>query len=172
MIDNIVAEVKKYAEKWHSEGKELFEFDCQPSETPEYYAVKLLHHNYLIWHYIDLYKSPDSNTVLFVYDKGIEHNRYRNETIERLDDILCSLQKGTGKINSETIGSVIDRLGIHYIKFLHLRDAGDGRAELVFKQFEVLFTCAKELMEEMISGQRRCLPFNRFKIDYSENIPL
>lgn len=168
VIERLVESIKSHAEKWHSEGKEIFELDVPTDTTPEYYAVKLLHHNYLIWHYIDLYKSPDSGTVLFVYDKGIEHNRYRNETIEQLDSALCEMQKGSGKINTETIGSAIDRMGIHYIKYLHLRDSKDSRASTVLQQFCILVGCINELMEDMVTGDRQCLVFSRFKIDYSE----
>ena len=168
VIERIIESIKTSAEKWHADGKEIFDLDRTEDGSPEYYAVKLLHHNYLIWHYIDLYKSPDSNTVLFVYDKGIEHNKYRNETIEKLDEILCKLQQGSGKINTETIGSAIDRLSIHYIKYLHLKTAKDSRYLKVLQQFYILVGCVNELMEDMIAGNRQCLVFSRFKIDYSE----
>lgn len=161
----IIESVKTHADKWHREDKKIFDFDEKIESEAEYYAIKLLHHNYLIWHYIDLYKSPDSNQVLFVYDKGLEHNKYRNDTIEKLDEVLCKFQKETGKLNTETVGSAIDRLGIHYIKFLHLNDE---RAKEVKQQFETLSECIKELMQDMESGNRRCMVFSRFKIDYSQ----
>lgn len=84
--------------------------------------------------------------------------------------LLCKFQKGTGKINSETIGSIIDRLGILSIKKLHLTDARDERVKVIDQQIEVLSHCAKELMAEMISGERRCVLFSQFKIEYTGTV--
>lgn len=155
--------IKIYATKWHSQDLTLFDFN-EPLEGLDLHVVKLLYHNYQIWHFIELYTSPDSGTVLFVYDGGIRHNKLRNESIEAVDSILCQKQKGTGKINSETVGSIIDRIGILYIKLLHLKDE---RVKIIEKQLEILVNCAKELMEDMISGERQCVNFSRFKIEYS-----
>jgi hypothetical protein len=174
MIDEIIFEIKKMCDKWHTYGTELFKFeddiDCRwldPDKPWVKQVIKLLYHNYQIWHFIELYTAPDSNTVLFVYDGGIKHNKLRNDTIELLDVELCKEQKGTGKINSETIGSIIDRITILYIKKLHLQDSRDARLAVVEEQLDVLIQCAKELMYEMKSGERQCKLFGRFKIEYS-----
>ncbi len=155
-----------YAEKWHKGGLDLFEFG-ERLDGVEHHVVKLLYHNYQIWHFIELYKSPDSGTVLFVYDGGIKHNKLRNDCIEEIDAFLCKHQRGSGKVNSETIGSVLDRIGILQIKLLHLAGARDARVPLVRRQFETLRKCAGELMDDMVSGERRCELFSRFKIEYS-----
>lgn len=159
--------IQVYANKWHSENRTLFDFDEKIHNEMELIAVKLLYHNYQIWHFIELYTDPDSNTVLFVYDGGIRHNKERNYAIEALDSCLCELQKGTGKINSETLGSVMDRIGILYIKLLHLEDKKDPRTPVIQYQLDRLLKCASELMDDMISGERQCEMFSRFKIEYS-----
>ncbi len=155
------------AGKWHSAGLELFAFE-EVLDGVDRHVVKLLYHNYQIWHFIELYKSPDSGTVLFVYDGGIRHNKLRNDCIELVDEVLCAGQKGTGKLNSETIGSILDRVGILQIKKLHLADKGDPRLPVVERQLRTLTSCAGELMDDMISGERRCELFSRFKVEYSE----
>jgi hypothetical protein len=156
----------RFAAKWHAAGLDLFDFK-ESLEGAELGVVKLLYHNYQIWHFIELYKSPDSGTVLFVYDGGITHNKLRNECIERVDQILCASQRGTGKVNSETIGSVLDRIGILQIKLLHLQDGKDPRTSVVRRQLETLTQCAEELMDDMVSGERRCELISRFKVEYS-----
>jgi hypothetical protein len=155
-----------HAEQWHQAGLDLFEYNVR-LEGAEQHVVKLLYHNYQIWHFIELYKSPDSGTVLFVYDGGIKHNTLRNECIEALDLCLCADQKGEGKVNSETIGSILDRIGILQIKALHLKDKTDSRLALVERQLKTLEDCAEELMEDMLAGKRRCELFSRFKVEYS-----
>lgn len=165
-IETLCALMAKNAQHWHNQGLDLFEFEEHLSGVDQA-TVELLYHNYQIWHFIERYVSPDAGTVLFVYDGGIRHNKLRNECIERLDGYLCDLQKGTGKINSETIGSILDRIGILQIKSLHLKDKVDPRLFQVQRQLDILIRCASELMDEMISGERRCELFSRFKIEYS-----
>lgn len=169
MINKIISEIEKVCTQWHSCGSALFEYKSEFNVDISIidYAIKLLYHNYQIWHFIELYTAPDSNTVLFVYDGGIKHNKLRNDTIELLDAELCKNQKNTGKINSETIGSIIDRITILYIKKLHLQDSNDIRLSVVEDQYQTLIHCAKELMHEMEIGVRQCKLFGRFKIEYS-----
>jgi hypothetical protein len=165
MIPPLIPLIAEYTNKWHLANLDIFEFKEVLQDPTEHNTIKLLYHNYQIWHFIELYMSPDSNIVLYVYDGGIKHNKLRNDTIEALDVLLCKHQKGTGKMNSETIGSIIDRIGILSIKEVHLTN--DKRLSLVQSQKNLLINCAVELMDEMISGERRCVLFDRFKIEYS-----
>ena len=166
MIEVLCGLTARYADKWHAAGLTLFEFNEQLNGLDRE-IVKLLYHNYQIWHFIELYTSPDSGTVLFVYDGGIKHNKMRNDCIEKVDTFLCEHQMGVGRINSETIGSILDRIGILQIKTLHLADKGDPRLPLVRRQLDTLVRCAGELLDDMIAGARRCEVFARFKIEYS-----
>jgi hypothetical protein len=165
-IEELCETMHRYARKWHGAGLALFEFSEQLKGV-DHPVVSLLYHNYQIWHFIELYTSPDSGTVLFVYDGGIRHNKLRNDCIEQIDGFLCERQRGSGKVNSETIGSILDRIGILQIKVLHLADKGDPRLSLVKRQLDTLVRCAGELMDDMIAGERRCEVFSRFKIEYS-----
>lgn len=157
----------KYASEWHAAGLGVFELPPHFAQldgltTIQALSVRLIYHNYQIWHLLEDYKSPDSNRVLFVYDGGIRHNKLRNNAIEALDKLLCSQQVGKGKLNSETIGSIIDRVGIWYLKKLH-EEAGTGRHSDIMGQIIALTACTHELYDEMLAGTRWCAVLDRSK---------
>jgi hypothetical protein len=158
------------AKDWHESGLALFDLPSL-DDSVESWGIRNIYHNYEIWHFLEEYESPDANRVAYVYEGGNLHNKLRNQSVEELDQRLCSRQKGTGKINSETLGSVLDRLGIFWIKMLHLRDLDDQRHLSFKKQLAVLTQCAHELMDDMISGERQCFPTSRFKL-YEESLSL
>lgn len=165
LISNIYDTAFEQATAWHEASKGIFALSEPPAGSPEAAAAaELMFHNYQIWHLLEDYKSPDSNRVLFVYDGGITHNKLRNLAIERLDELLCRHQLGTGPFNSETIGSIIDRATIWYLKELHHTELPNtGKSEAISTQRLRLVTCTHELFEEMLAGTRRCMYLDRSK---------
>jgi hypothetical protein len=162
---NIIETARHYINLWHSKNLRWdfnFEDHLEKKLTVlEHLAVKCAYHNYCIWHLIEDYKHPDTDQVLFVYHGGLEQNKFRNNTIELMDQQFETIQKGTGKFNSETIGSLIDRIGIMHVKIAHLQD--DSRLKMIENQLAILYWCAIELVEDMIKGDRQCAFLSRFK---------
>lgn len=158
MIEKIIETIFKTADDWHK--KDLTVFELPPQEaTAEGAAVKVLYHNYQTWHLIDLYKSDPAKVP---YDShGITHNKLRNYAIAELDDSLTPFQKGTGKMHSETLGDILDKISILYLKMLHVR----GELSAPTRQhLDILISCAKELFGEMVAGTRQCPNIKRFKV--------
>jgi hypothetical protein len=165
MIQDLIELSKSYLLNWHQKNLTWFNLEdhLQAEDKLEYFVIKNAYHNYCMWHFIEYYKNPDTGLALFVYDGGLEHNKDRNQSIELMDDKFMQFQKNTGKINSETLGSIIDRLNVLYIKHIHLKESQDPRLETLMQQTKILEACAKELLQDMIDGTRQCMPLGRFK---------
>ncbi len=164
MIQSLVKNIKQQCSKWHSQNLLWFEHPEFNLELLEELTTKLVYHNYCIWHFIEGYQDPDTQKVNFVYLGGLEHNRYRNDTIELIDNIFISkFQINQGPYNSETLGSILDRISNCIIKIAHLRESNDDRIGLIETQLEFLTNCAIELFNDMQSGKRQITNFSRFK---------
>lgn len=162
MIKELCDTIKLHVNNWHEKGLTWFELEAKEDNLSEL-VVRCAYHNYCIWHFIEQYKNPDTGLVLFVYDGGLEHNKYRNAVIEKMDEEFSKYQKFTGKNNSETLGSILDRISTSVIKAAHLKDSGDQRLEKVLHQTNTLVKCAEELFEDICSGHRQYEIMSRFK---------
>jgi len=163
LINEIISNIHKSAQEWHEQNLRWFEFNINDDDSLIELSTKLLYHNYCIWHLIEGYSDPDTGKVNFVYLGGLEHNKLRNETIEKMDDIFMTLQSDTGSYNSETLGSVIDRISNVIIKLLHLIESSDDRVNQLESQLDFLSKAANELYQDMVQGNRRILTIKRFK---------
>jgi hypothetical protein len=164
-LKKMLCEMKNQLEVWHNLDLTWFELEdyLKFEDSLLYYFLKLGFHNFCTWHLIEGYQDNDPNKVHFVYAGGLQQNKDRNQTIEIIDEKLINFQKGTGKINSETIGSIVDRISVFYIKMLHMKNENDNRLDMVERQTAVLENCFLELFEDMINGERRIAPLSRFK---------
>ena len=164
MIQKLIENITNQFLEWHC--KNFIWFD-EPKFDPtslKDLSAKLLYHNYCIWHFIEGYQDPDTQKVNFVYLGGLEHNRYRNDTIELIDNIFISnYQIDHGQYNSETLGSILDRISNCIIKIHHLKQNNDNRFKLIETQSEFLINCASELFSDMQCGKRQITNFSRFK---------
>src|SRR5690349_8538791 len=98
-------------------------------------------YNFRLWHEEDIARSPDvGDERIAIVKQAIDRfNQQRNDAIERLDDWLTSELESRGvvaaadaRLNTETVGSVIDRLSILALRIYHLeeqRNRVDASAE-------------------------------------------
>ena len=144
------------------------------------------HFNYQLWHQEDIARSPDvSDTQIANVKRAIDRlNQLRNDWIERLDDWLTrtlderKIQPRAGaKQNSETPGSIIDRLSILALRIYHLEEQLE-RADIDQEHFQKvqqrlaicrvqqseLATCLAELWEAIIRGELRHRTYRQFKM--------
>jgi len=87
--------------------------------------------NFELWHQEDLARDPEvSDTKIAAVKRAIDVlNQRRNDLIEQLDQFLVNVM-GSKKVknsadlelNSETPGSIIDRLSINALKIFHMDD--------------------------------------------------
>lgn len=115
---------------WHETGA------IAPEDrlTPKGMTQWIHYHNFSLWHEEDEARRtdmPDSHIALAkrAIDK---HNQQRNDGIEKIDVWIDNVLKTAGiqpddsiEINSETPGSIIDRLSILALKIYHMEEQAE-----------------------------------------------
>lgn len=182
MID--VAEItrlhRETVERWHAHGIDnpyegFLALVCQQHEQ-----------NYRLWHEEDIARSPHAPDARIAQVKrNIDQlNQQRNDLIERLDDYLigqlaaAGIQPARGAgINSETPGSVIDRLSILALRIYHMeeqtqrREAGVEHIEkarqklaILREQHGDLSAALAALLDDIFAGRKRLKVYRQFKM--------
>ncbi len=154
----------------------------------EFLHVVCLQHqqNFRLWHQEDIARSPDvSSADLAAVKRAIDIlNQQRNDLIERLDDCLihelsaADVEPWQGaRLNTETPGSVIDRLSILALRLYHMEeqacrgDATDShvakakaRLEILHQQHRDLLGSLGELLDDLFAGRKRLKVYRQFKM--------
>lgn len=140
--------------------------------------------NALLWEQEDLARRTDVADAEIVKNKrAIDcYNQCRNDAIEALDEaILAAVSQVRVRpdawINSETAGSIIDRLSINSLKLHHMllqtqrrdvdlphRSSCAGKAKRLAEQRRHLLRCFQSLIEGMARGHCTYRPYHQFKM--------
>lgn len=142
--------------------------------------------NFRLWHQEDIARSSDvSNADLAAVKRAIDKlNQQRNDLIERLDDCLIDDLAAAGvqpqpdaPLNTETPGSVIDRLSIVALRLYHMEeqacrgDASDShiakakaRLEILHEQHRDLSNSLRALLDDIFAGRKRLKVYRQFKM--------
>ena len=87
--------------------------------------------NFLLWHEEDIARSPDvSDERIAAVKRAIDrYNQQRNDAIEQIDEWLVQslaaagvLPRASARLNTETPGSVVDRLSIMSLRIYHFEE--------------------------------------------------
>jgi|APGre2960657373_1045057.scaffolds.fasta_scaffold159465_2 hypothetical protein len=162
-ITEAISITKENLDLWHKENKTWWEFEFSQDDLLVYNCVKLAYHDYATWHMIERYQSNDANEVKFIYEGGLEHNKYRNECIQNIDEYFYKFQSNAEVFNSEGVGTIVDRFINDYLKYIHLVEDSDERATQLEFQINFSITSAEKLVQEMIDGTRSIIIFKKFK---------
>ncbi|MBS0337386.1 MAG: DUF4254 domain-containing protein [Proteobacteria bacterium] len=150
-----------------------------------WHCVELNHrHNCLLWDEEDLARRkqvPDAEIA--ANKRAIDgYNQKRNDAIERMDesllDGLAGVQRRTGaRLNSETAGSMIDRLSILSLKIHHMRlqtlrndvdkahvESCAARLARFLEQRRDLAGCFDRLLAEAARGDAWFKVYRQFKM--------
>jgi hypothetical protein len=142
--------------------------------------------NFRLWHQEDIARSRDvSDSDLAEVKRKIDKlNQQRNDLIEQVDDYLIGELAALGvvpwksaRLNSETPGSVIDKLSILALRIFHMEeqvfrtDASEehrakvkARLEILHEQHLDMSNSLRELLEDIFTGRKRLKIYRQFKM--------
>jgi len=182
MIDvaTVVALHRDVVVRWHSQ-----EVD-NPYDGFLSLVCRQCSFNYLLWHEEDIARSPDvSDAEIARVKRSIDrYNQQRNDAIEQLDDWITAKlaelnvePQLSASLNSETAGSVIDRLSILALRIYHLReqtervDASTQHIESVQRKLAIalaqhddLSQSLAELLADIFAGHKRHKTYRQMKM--------
>jgi len=184
MIDvtTITALHQSTVDQWHRE-----ELD-NPYEGAGFLDLVCRQHqkNYLLWHQEDIARDPNANdSAIAEVKRNIDRlNQQRNDHIEMLDDFLVAHLQTWGatvrpraRLNTETPGSVIDRLSVLALRIYHMaeqanrpdtdeehRERARARLTILRDQHGDLSTALSQLFADILAGRKRLKVYRQFKM--------
>ena len=162
----------------------------QPIDNPYHGIHKLIceqhEYNYRLWHQEDICRSPDATAKeIASVKRAIDGlNQSRNDLIEKIDDELSKLiieadidWAEDAPINTETPGSVIDRLSIMALRLYHYREQQERsdvdsehrekileRIKLCEQQQRDLSLSLQQLLDDLFSGVKQHRVYRQLKM--------
>lgn len=167
-------------ERWHTQPVD--------NRYDGFLAVVCTQHgfNFLLWHEEDIARSPDvTDTRIAEVKRAIDrYNQQRNDWIEKLDDWITEEVQRRGiqatseaTQNTETPGSVIDRLSVLSLRIYHLEEQlqrTDVSAEHLESVQRKVATCRiqhadlslalSQLIGDIVAGRKRHKTYRQFKM--------
>jgi hypothetical protein len=142
--------------------------------------------NFELWHQEDEARRKDvSDAIIANVKRAIDRlNQIRNDFIEKLDLYLVeevnrreiTVKRGA-VMNSETPGSIVDRLSILNLRIFHMQeemnreDAGIKHRQRCKQKFEVLLEqrkdlidCLEQLIQDIFIGKKKIKLYRQFKM--------
>jgi len=171
----------RYLAFWHTDPETYDSLDLAVNPI----ALELAWRNYLLWHEEDKARRTDvEDSAIATVKRAIDKlNQQRNDLIEKLDEaILAELthtisEPATEAINSETPGSIVDRISIMSLKIYHMdedsrRDDIDAehrqrslhRLAVLKLQRHDLYGALEILLDDYRAGNKRMKLYKQFKM--------
>jgi hypothetical protein len=171
----------RYLEFWHTEPARYDALDIPVHPT----ALELAWRNYLLWHEEDKARRTDvDDSAIATVKRAIDRlNQQRNDLIEKLDEaILAEVSHAVPEtaadvINSETPGSIVDRISIMSLKVYHMAedsrraDVDDDHRQRSLHRLAVLklqrhdlYGALGQLLADYLAGRKRMKLYKQFKM--------
>lgn len=154
--------------EWFAAGRTLFARDC-PTGTVGELVEKLLYHNLQVWHYEDQGRAADDLGVVAAWRGGMAHNKERNLAINAIDALFVPHYRAGAEVHSESIGSIVDRLTILFLKWTNYQPRCVRTAAAIAGHIDELIACLCTLQQRIERGQVRCLRLPRIKLYLEES---
>ena len=177
---------KKTVQQWH-------EHEIENHYTGFLSVVCRQHErNFRLWHQEDIARSPDvSDKELAEVKRRIDRfNQERNDFIERLDDCLIQelgakrvVPRADARLNTETPGSVMDRLSILSLRLFHMHEQADRedasrehrekvreKLTVLYQQHRDLSDSLQELLDDIFAGRKLLKIYRQMKMYNDESM--
>lgn len=183
-VPALVARQDELVTRWHGEAVSHAETAPVPKATLDNHA-----NNFELWHEEDKARDPQANdAVIARVKRAIDGlNQARNDAMERVDEaVLATLDGVFGGTagggadlahNSESVGSIVDRLSILSLKIFHMReetmreDAGAahreacrGKLAVLNEQRGDLAEALTVLLDDLRAGRKRFKVYRQMKM--------
>jgi len=175
--------------QWHVKAPEPDYVEA--SDFPN--LVSMQHYvNFELWHQEDMARDPDApDSKIAAVKRAIDVlNQRRNDMIEQMDQYLLDVLQSKSikytadaEMNSETPGSIIDRLSINALKIYHMdeeiqrldvtdehRKKCSGKLSVLQDQRNDLKKSLETLLAELSSGKKRLKVYQQMKMYNDENL--
>lgn len=173
-------------ELWHKEAYQAPDEEIFPAKVTQQHR-----YNYELWHQEDLARDRTAtDQQIATVKRNIDRlNQQRNDMIERLDEhvihLLASARVSShnAEMNSETPGSIIDRLSINALKIFHMqeevmrqdvdndhRERCQGKLTILFEQRNDLGGCLIKLFEDLSKGRKFLKVYRQMKMYNDETL--
>ena len=163
-------------------------------ETSDFPSLVSRQHyvNFELWHQEDMARDPDApDSKIAAVKRAIDVlNQRRNDMIEQMDQYLLTvLQKNNiqytadAEMNSETPGSIIDRLSINALKIYHMdeeiqrpnvddehRKKCSGKLSVLNDQRNDLKKSLETLLADLNNGKKRLKVYQQMKMYNDKNL--
>ena len=167
---------------WHNAAPVVSEDHDSPKGMTQW----IHYNNFLLWHLEDDARRTDVPAEEIVKCKRAidQHNQQRNDGIEKVDIWLDNVLKTSGiqpgddvEINSETPGSIIDRMSILSLKIYHMREQSEregvsedhrkvarARLGVLEEQLRDLAKALDKLILDLRKANKRHKVYRQFKM--------
>ncbi len=166
---------------WHQDDSTFDKLDGALNPL----ALELAWRNHLLWHEEDKARRTDvDDSAIAAVKRAIDRlNQQRNDQIEKLDEAILSELYGrvsepeTAAINSETPGSIVDRISILSLKVFHMdedcrrddideehRSRSRHKLDVLRLQRHDLYLALTQLFEDYLAGRKRMKLYRQFKM--------
>ena len=184
----LVEKQLKEVDQWHIKAPEPEHFKV--SDFPS--IVSMQHYvNFELWHQEDMARDTDApDSKIAKVKRAIDAlNQQRNDMIEHMDQLLLDeLQKNVKftadtEMNSETPGSIIDRLSINALKIYHMdeeiqrpdvtdehRNKCSNKLSVLNNQRKDLKISLEKLLTDLCNGKKRLKVYQQMKMYNDENL--
>jgi lysyl-tRNA synthetase class I len=180
-LNDLPAFFDRCLEYWHTSPSDHHP-SCLQSNL---IAFELAYRNYLLWHEEDKARRTDvDDGCIAMVKRAIDrYNQERNDLIEKLDEqILEWVEKFspttmTEATNSETPGSIVDRISILSLKIYHMAEDAERtniteehrkrslmKLELLRVQRHDLFRALYTLFDDYLAGRKMMKLYRQFKM--------
>ncbi len=180
--ENIIEWFLDLVTLWHETGP----IEPEDRYTPKGMFQWVHYHNFKLWHLEDEARRDDVNDTHIAKSKRSidRHNQQRNDAIEKidiwLDNVFQTAEIIPGEqvaMNSETVGSIIDRLSILTLKIYHMgeqierkdvdkehREQAKYRLTLLREQLLDLGKALDHLLLDLRQAKKRHKVYRQYKM--------